>query len=98
MSPAASSRAMRQMTSGPRTNGPSGLLRTAVEADRDVMTTKQTRRPRGAKRRQEQIVHHPSTWAPYEAPDGAVTLQEWRRSVAKAPAVHVLEVHDNLVA
>ena len=61
------------------------------------MTTKQTRRPRGAKRRQDQVVH-PSTWAPYEAPDGAVTLQEWRRSVAKAPAVHVLEVHDNLVA
>ena len=62
------------------------------------MTTKKTSRPRRTTRRQERVVHHPSTWEPFAADDGAVTLQEWRRSVAKTPAVHVVELHDHLVA
>ena len=62
------------------------------------MTTKQTSRPLSAKRRQARAVHHPSTWEPFASPDGAVTLQEWRRDVAKTPAIHAVELHDHLVA
>lgn len=50
------------------------------------MTRKQQRRSS----RRPPLVRRPTTHQAYVDPDGAITLEEWRRSVAKAPAVHVL--------
>ena len=57
-----------------------------------------TKRPTRSSRRQRRVCQRPTTYQPYVDPDGAITLEEWRRSVAKAPAVQILTVSDHLVA
>jgi len=54
-------------------------------------TSRSPRRPVQARRR-------PATYEPYVDPEGAVTIEEWRRTVAKTPAVHLVHLHDQLVA
>jgi hypothetical protein len=62
------------------------------------MTAKHTPRNRSTKRRPAPPSPHPSTWEAFASPDGAMTLQEWRRTVGRTPAVHLVELHDHLVA